>query len=842
MTDKPNLFLENISSVNITKEMENSYLSYAMSVIVSRALPDVRDGLKPVHRRILYAMHKMGISANSKYVKSARVVGEVIGKYHPHGDSAVYFALVRLAQDFSMRYQLIKGQGNFGSIDGDNPAAMRYTESKMQKITAEVLADLEKDTVDFRDNYDGSFREPVFLPSKLPLILLNGTIGIAVGMATNIPPHNLNEVFDALKLLLKTPETSIDELLEKIKGPDFPTNGLVYDKEALKEAYKTGRGSVIMRGRAKIEEKKNGKNVIVITEIPYQVNKANLVIKIADLVKEKKILGITDIRDESNREGIRVVIELKKDSFPNKILNQLYQLTPLQSSFGYNMVCLTDNGIQPKLLNLKQILNEFLDHRFLVITRRIKYELRIAEARAHILEGLKKALDKIDEIIATIRLSKTKEDAKVSLMEKFLFTEIQTEAILAMKLQTLAGLERQKITDELEDKIKFISECKTILADPEKIKTIMKEDFEDLQRKYGDQRKTEVIPYSLNKFNAKDVIPNEEMIVSISARGYIKRLPNDTYKAQNRGGKGVKGVSLKGDEIDPITHLFFTKNHNDILFFSDKGKCFKLPVYEIPQASRTSKGQALPNFLQLEEGEKITAILDLTANQGKYMFMATKKGTVKKTNLEEFKNVRKNGLIAIKLKEDDLLKWVNITTGKDQIMMVTREGKSIKFSEENVRSMGRTASGVRGIKLKGFDYVVEMDRIPAEEEAELLTIMENGLGKNSSVTEYRTQTRGGSGVKVANLTNKTGKVVGAKIIKQESRGDLMLMSQEGLVIRMSIENIPTRGRTTQGVIIMRMKKKSDKVSSLMLIPSEEEELEEDDNKLNNDNNPSLDLN
>jgi DNA gyrase subunit A len=832
-----------VTPINITNEMENSYLSYAMSVIVSRALPDIRDGLKPVHRRILYAMHKLGITSGAKFVKSARVVGEVIGKYHPHGDTAVYDSMVRMAQEFSLRYPLIWGQGNFGSIDGDRAAAMRYTEAKMQKITAEILSDLEKETVDFRDNYDGSFQEPIVLPSRVPNLLLNGTMGIAVGMATNIPPHNMNEVYSALRALIKNPEISIDELLEHISGPDFPTGGIIYDKDAIKTAYSTGRGSIIMRGRAHIEENRNGKSSIIITEIPYQINKANLVIKIADLVREKRITGISDIRDESNREGIRVCIEVKKDGFPNKILNQLYQLTPLQSSFGFNMVCLTERGIQPRLLNLKQILQEFINHREEVITRRTEYELKIAEARAHILEGLKKALDHIDEIIATIRGEKTKELAKEALIQKFKFSDLQADAILAMRLQTLAGMERQKIIDELTEKLAFIQECKEILGNKSKIFDIMETEFQEILNKYGDERKTEIIPYGLGKFNAKDMIPNEEMIVSISSRGYIKRVPSNTYKAQNRGGKGIKGmsgISISEEEQDTITHIFHTNNHNDILFFSSKGKCFTLPVYEIPQTGRTAKGQALPNFLQLEEGERITAILDLTVKQGKYMFMATKNGTVKKTSLEEFKNVRKNGLIAIKLKENDVLEWVKVTSGKDMIMMVTNDGKSIKFNEEQVRPMGRTASGVRGIRLRGKDFVVEMDSL-SENSSAVLCVMENGLGKMTDITEYREQNRGGSGVKVANITSKTGKVVGAKIISPEDNGDILLISDEGLVIRLNIKNIPERGRATQGVIIMRMKSKTDKVASFMFLPSEEEENEENIEEISQENENTLPL-
>lgn len=807
---------------NIVTEMETSYLEYAMSVIVSRALPDVRDGLKPVHRRILFAMHKLGISAGAKFVKSARVVGEVIGKYHPHGDSAVYEAMVRLAQDFSMRYPLINGQGNFGSIDGDSAAAMRYTETKMQRITAEMLNDLEKETVDFRDNYDGSFREPSVLPSKLPILLLNGTMGIAVGMATNIPPHNLTEVMHATQLLLKNPDATLDDLLEHIQGPDLPTNGIMYDRNAIRDAYATGRGSIVMRGRAEIVEMKSGRQSIIITELPYQVNKANLVMKVAELVREKKIVGISDIRDESNREGIRVVVEIKRDAFPNKILNQLFQLTQLQSSFGFNMVVLIEGGIQPKLLNLKEILEEFIKHRFEVITRRTQYELQIAEARAHILEGLKKALDDIDAIIACIRACKTKEIAKVELMKQFGFTEIQTDAILSMRLQTLAGLERQKIIDELAEKLAFIAECRAILADPLRVKAIMNTEFDEMITKYGDARRTEIVPHGLGKFEARDVIPNEEVVVSISQRGYIKRVPTNTYAAQNRGGKGIKGATVTGDD-DAIIHLFYTKNHNNLLFFTSRGRCFKLDVYEIPQASRTAKGQALPNFLQLDPNEQVTAVLDVTANQGKYMFMATTDGTVKKTPIEEFKNVRRNGLIAIKLHDDNLLEWVKLTGGEDMIMMVSREGKSIRFNESDVRSMGRTAAGVRGIKLKGLDKVIEMDIVKDPENAELLVVMENGLGKSTQVSEYREQNRGGSGVKAANLTTKTGKVAGAKIIEGGKEGDLMLISVEGLMIRMKLDAVPSRGRATQGVIVMRMKSATDKVASLMLIPSEDDE-------------------
>ena len=793
---------------DIVKEMEVSYLDYAMSVIVSRALPDVRDGLKPVHRRILFAMHKLGITHNSKFVKSARVVGEVIGKYHPHGDTAVYDAMVRLAQDFSMRYTLVNGQGNFGSIDGDNAAAMRYTEAKMQKITAELITDIDKETVDFRDNYDGSYKEPVVFPSKLPTLLLNGTTGIAVGMATNIPPHNLKEVFFALKTLLDNKEASTEDLLEHIQGPDFPTRGIIYNKEVITEAYKTGRGSVIIRGKTEIIEEKGNKFSIIISEIPYMVNKANLIIQIADLVRDKKIQGISGVRDESSRNTIRVLIELKKDTFPNKILNQLFKYTQLQTSFGFNMIALTEGGMQPKLLGLKDILKEFIAHRYEVITRRTEYELKIAEARAHILEGLKKALDDIDAIIATIRAAKTKEDAKVDLMKKYSFTEIQADAILSMRLQTLAGLERQKITDELAEKHDFIKHCKEILSSPEKINAIMKTEFDEIIAKYGDERKTEVVAHALGKFKATDTIPNDEMLVTISSNSYIKRLNPNTYQSQKRGGKGIKGTNEDSDDFTAC--LFHTKNHNNLLFFTSKGRCFQLPVYEIPQASRTAKGHALVNFLQLEDDEKVTSVLDTSKNEGKYIFMATTNGTVKKSQLSDFANVRRNGLIAIKLKEDNLLEWVKITSGEDFIVMATKKGQAIRFHESNVRSMGRTATGVRGIRLKkDDDRVVEMDNLEANENRTLLTVMENGLGKMTDINAYREQKRGGSGTKIASITSKTGQVVGAKVVNENSSKDLMLISKNGLMIRMPLGTIPTRGRATQGVIIMRMKKTAD---------------------------------
>ncbi|MBU1935260.1 DNA gyrase subunit A, partial [Patescibacteria group bacterium] len=678
---------------DIVKEMEDCYLDYAMSVIVSRALPDVRDGLEPVHRRILYSMHEIGLRSGGKFRKSATVVGDVLGKYHPHGDTAVYDSMVRMAQDFAMRYPLVNGQGNFGSMDGDNAAAMRYTEAKMEKITDEILADIEKDTVDFRPNYDGRLKEPVVLPARIPALLLNGSMGIAVGMATNIPPHNLREVMESVKYLIENPEAEIEDLMEYIKGPDFPTGGMIYDVEAIKTAYATGRGSIAVRGKADIEETKSGRHQIIITEIPYQVNKASLVEKIADLVRDKKIVGISDLRDESNRDGVRVAIELKRDAYPKKVLNQLYKYTPLQTSFGFNMIALID-GIQPRLLDLKTILEQFIAHRQTVVTRRTEFELRVAEARAHILEGLKIALDDIDKVIETIKKSATKEIAKENLVKKFKLSEIQAKAILEMRLQTLAGLERKKIEDELKEKLDFIKECQAILANPKKILGIVKDETQEIIDKYGDERRTQVISHAVGEFNAKSLIPNEPMIIALTKGGYIKRLSPSVYRTQGRGGKGVIGMTTKDeDEIATIIHVM---THDDILYFTNKGRVFCLPAYEVPQASRTAKGQAIVNLLQLEPEESVTAILDKSKSAGEYLFMATLKGTVKKTKIEDFENVRKSGLIAIKLRDGDLLDWVHPTSAGQQVIIATRNGQCIRFKEDDVRPMGRPSMGVRG--------------------------------------------------------------------------------------------------------------------------------------------------
>ena len=814
--EKQELFAD-YTMQNISDEMQTCYLDYAMSVIVSRALPDVRDGLKPVHRRILYAMNEIGLSSNAGFRKSAAVVGEVLAKYHPHGDSAVYESMVRMAQDFALRYTLVRGQGNFGSIDGDNAAAMRYTEAKMEKITDEMMADIEKETVMWRPNYDGRYTEPSVLPTKIPQLLLNGSSGIAVGMATSIPPHNLGEIIDAVTHITDNPDATVEDLLQFVKGPDFPTAGIIYDKEAIKNAYLTGRGGVVMRARANIEEKKGGRFIIVITEIPYQVNKAALVTKIAELVRDKKIVGISDIRDESNRVGMRIVIELKKEAYPKKILNQLYKMTQMQENFNFNMIALVD-GLQPKLLDLKQILAYFVEHRKVVITNRTKFELRQAQERAHILEGLKIALDHIDEIISTIRKSESKEDAHAALMKKFKLTDVQTKAILEMKLQTLAGLERKKIEDELAEKLALIAELEAILKDVKKVMKIIKDELKEMKQKYADERRTEVRPEALGKIENKDTIPNEPMIVMLSKENYIKRMPPSTFRAQNRGGKGVIGATTKDE--DEIAIMREAMTHDDILFFTNFGRVFRQPVYEIPVGSRIAKGQAIVNMLQLQDKEHVTSVLTSGEEKsGEFLIMVTNKGTVKKTPMTEFKNVRKSGLIAIKLREGDDLKWCKLANKQDQVMIVSHEGKSIRFFESDISSMGRPAMGVRGIKLHAGDEVVDMDIVKDPSKAELLVIMENGLGKCTKVIEYREQTRGGTGVKVANVTAKTGKIIGAKILDESSRGDLIMVSKHGIIIRLSLNKIPSQGRTTQGVYLMRLQD-GDMVASTSVVDAE----------------------
>ncbi|MDA1208564.1 MAG: DNA gyrase subunit A [bacterium] len=802
----------------IVAEMEESYLNYSMSVIVSRALPDARDGLKPVHRRILYAMHEMGLRSGSKYKKCAAVVGDVLGKYHPHGDTAVYDSMVRMAQEFSMRHMLVDGQGNFGSIDGDSAAAMRYTESKMKRIAEEILQDIDKNTVEFAPNYDGSRKEPRVLPAKVPNLLLNGSVGIAVGMATNIPPHNLNELVDAIVHLIENKDATVEDLLQYIQGPDFPTGGIVYNKETLIQAYLTGRGSVVVRGKAEIEEMKNGRYRIRVSEIPYQVNKSTMIEKMARLVQDKFIQGISDIRDESDRNGIRIIIELKKDAYPQKVLNLLFKHTDLQSSFGYNTIALAD-GLQPRLLNLQEMLNIFIEHRRVVITRRITFERDKARERAHILEGLKIALNNIDKVIETIRKSETKEIAKANLISSFKLSVLQADAILQMRLQTLAGLERKKIENELVEKLAFIAECEAILADPTKIDKILKEEIVEIKAKYGDERRTTIVSHPVGQFSAKDTIPNSPMIVTLTDGGYVKRLSPMQFRSQARGGKGVKGMTTKDD--DEMHSMLHVMNHDDLLFFTNTGRVFKLPAYELPQGSRIAKGQAIVNLLQLQPDELVTAVLKSDLEDKTHLFMVTEHGTVKRTELTQFDNIRRSGLIAQKMNAGDTLRWVLATTGNDEVIILSKKGKAIRFKEEDVRSMGRSAAGVRGIRLGDGDIVVEADAIDHPDTSKVLIVMENGLGKMTAVSQYRFQGRGGSGVKAAQLSAKTGDVIGGCILQDGEDGDLLCISKQGQTIRMRLSDIPSRGRATQGVIVMRLNGK-DKVASVSVVMEDKE--------------------
>lgn len=808
----------NVGSKDIITEMEESYLDYAMSVIVSRALPDVRDGLKPVQRRILYTMKTMGITAGSKYKKSARIIGDCMGKYHPHGDSSIYAAMVRLAQDFAMRNTLVDGQGNFGSMDGDPAAANRYTEARMTRLSEELLEDIEKETVPFRANYDGSEEEPVVLPGKFPNLLVNGNLGIAVGMATNLPPNNITEVLQAIQLVIKEPEADLDAIMDIVQGPDFPTGGIIYDREHIKRTYATGRGSIIMRARTEMEESKSGKPRIVITEVPYQVNKATMVEKIADLVRDKKIVGITDIRDESNKKGIRVVIELKKDAHSKKILNQLFKYTQMQTNFPVNMIALVD-GLQPQVLNIKALIEYYIAHRKIVIRKRTEFDLRKAEERVHILHGLKIALDHIDEVIKTIRAASTQEQAKIDLIAKFQLSDRQAEAILSMQLRRLAALERKKIEDEIAELEKLIAHYQEILANPQLILNIINDEAEEMIQKYGDARRTEVIPYALGKFQITDTIPNDEMVVTITKENYIKRMPSTTFKSQKRGGKGVIGLTTK--EEDEIQQMMATKNHNQLLFFTTEGRVFKLFVYEIDQASRQAKGQAVVNLLNLRPREKVVAMLDMTDNKdAKYLFMSTKQGVVKKTEIALFQNILSKGIIAIKIREDDELLWVKATKGENDVMIITQNGQSVRFHEEDVRPMGRASSGVRGIKLKGDDHVVSMNVIE-DPKSRIFVLTEKGLGKMSELSQYRIQSRGGSGIKAVMVTQKTGKVIGGRVLELKEVGDLLLISRQGQTLRIDVGDIPMRGRVTQGVYIMRFKGNDDTVASFSIVPKEE---------------------
>lgn len=791
-----------------------------MSVIVDRALPDARDGLKPVHRRILYTMWRMGLRANTSFKKSARIVGEVLGKYHPHGDTAVYDSMVRMAQDFSMRYMLVRGQGNFGSIDGDRAAAMRYTEAKLARVAEELLFDIEKDTVDFRPNYDGSEEEPRVLPGKLPNLLLNGTIGIAVGMATSIPTHNLREVCQAVIALIENPDITVDELLVHMPGPDFPTAGIIYDKNAIRSAYATGKGGIVMRAKTEIVEEKNGSFQIIVTELPYQVNKAFLIEKIAELVTDKKIEGIRDLRDESNKEGIRIVIDLKKDAYPKKVLNQLFKMTQLQETFHLNMLCLVENGIQPRVLTLRTLLDEYLAHRKEVVRRRTEYDLARAEERMHILEGLMIALMNIDEVIATIKKSKDRDEAKANLMSKFKLSERQTMAILEMRLQQLANLERLRIEQEHEEKKKLIEELKSILASVKRMLAIIKDEVIQMRDQFGDDRRTQIVDHPVGEFSVEDLILQEDTIVMLTEDGYIKRLPPDTFRTQARGGKGVVGLSTKEEDI--VSQLFTTNTHAEILFFTSRGRVFRLKAYELPQGSRTSKGQAIVNFLQLSPGEKVTVTLSMDdIDDAKFLVMVTSRGTIKKSALDQFENVRRSGIIAITLDDGDELTWVKPSSGTDDISLVTKKGQSIRFSEDDVRAMGRTAAGVRGIKLGQNDNVIGMDivdpKLADKGLLQLFVITENGMGKRTDLQEYKTQGRGGSGIRTAKVTDKTGGVVGAFISSTDDERDLMMISKDGIVIRTPFKSVPSLGRDTQGVRLMRFKEAGDRVSSVAFV-------------------------
>ncbi len=798
---------------DIENEMKTAYISYAMSVIVQRALPDVRDGLKPVHRRILYAMHEDGITSDKPYRKCANTVGSVLGRYHPHGDSSVYDAMVRMAQDFSLRYMLIDGHGNFGSIDGDGAAAMRYTEARMSKIAEYMLTDIEKNTVDFMPNYDDRLQEPTVLPSKIPQLLINGSSGIAVGMATNIPPHNLTEVCDGLIRIIENPNTTDEELMSIIKGPDFPTGGMILGKDGIKEAYRTGKGKIIVRAEAEIEEMANNKQRIIVTSLPYQVNKARLIENISKLVREKRIEGISELRDESDRnDRVRIVIELKRDARAQVVLNQLYKNTQMQDTFGAILLALVDG--EPKILTLRQCLDYYIDHRKTVILRRTKFELDKALARAHILEGLRIAIDNIDEVISIIRSSY--DDAKERLIERFGLTDIQAQAILDMRLKTLSGLQREKIEEEYKQLMELIAHLREILNNEQLVYDIIKEDLEEVKTKFGDERLTKIKPAE-GDIEEEDLIKEEQTIVALTHFGYIKRMPADTYKSPRRGGKGITGISTRADDF--VTEIFTASTHDTILFFSNKGKLYRLRGYEIPEAGRTAKGTAIVNLLSLDPGEKITAVIPISNfAEGKYLLMATQKGFIKKTALTEYNSARKTGLQAITLKEEDELIAVRLTDGQDNVVLVTEDGMSITFSEQDVRPMGRTAQGVIGIKLGDGDKVIGMESIIAGANATLLAITEHGFGKRTDLDEYRVQNRGGRGVITYKVTQKTGKLVGIRVT--DDSNDIMMITDTGTIIRISVKDVSVLGRSTQGVTLMRTND-GGKVVSIELVEPED---------------------
>ncbi len=810
----------------ISDEMRESYLDYAMSVIVARALPDVRDGLKPVHRRILFTMHEMGLAANAKFRKSAAIVGDCLGKYHPHGDMAVYDAMVRMAQDFSLRYTLVDGQGNFGSLDGDPAAAQRYTEVRLTKIAAELLRDIDKDTVNFNPTYDSTRKEPSVLPASIPNLLLNGSFGIAVGMATSIPPHNLNEIVDALSLLIAKPDATNDDLMEIVKGPDFPTGGIMFDESAIRQAYAAGRGAILTRAVAEVVEKtrakdsgREGATQIIISEIPYQVNKSELIEKIADLVRDKKIEGIRDLRDESDKDGLRIAIDLKGDAIPQKVLNGLYRFTDLEKNFNLNMLALVD-GIQPQILSLKQMLEEYLKHRVIVVTRRTKFDLAKAKDRIHILEGLSKALDQIDAVIATIKKSNDRESAHANLKAKFKFSDAQTTAILDMRLATLANLERQKIDDELKEKIALARELETLLKDPKKILAKIGQELSALKLSYGDERKTKLMKSAALEISDEDIIPEEEAIIVLTRGGYVKRLKPDTYRTQKRGGKGIQGMETK--EEDVVEHFLTANTHADLLFFTSSGKVFYTKAYEIPEGSRISKGKAIMNFLSIRPDERIMSLVAIakkgrrqSSGEPHSIVMVTEHGMIKRVAAGVFENVRRSGIVAITLKNGDQLCGVTVTSGKDELLLATAKGQAIRFRETDIRTMGRGASGVKAMRLKKDDHIVGLNVITSgEEKAELLVLFEQGFGKKTNVKEYKRQKRGGSGLKTAKITPKNGPVVNTRIIREEA--ELVAISQKGQVIRTSLKDIPTLGRATQGVRVMKLDA-GDRLASITLL-------------------------
>jgi DNA gyrase subunit A len=808
----------------IENVMEDNYLRYSMSVIVSRALPDVRDGLKPVHRRILYTMNRDGLRAGARHRKSANVVGAVMGDFHPHGDAAIYDAMVRMAQPWSMRYMLVNGQGNFGSMDGDPPAAMRYTEAKMERLSEELLSDIEKETVDFRDNYDGRMQEPVVLPAKLPNLLLNGQLGIAVGMATNIPPHNLGELVDATIYQIEHTDAVLDDLLEFVKGPDFPTGGVVYGKEALKVAYATGRGGVVTRGIAEIvEATKGGRQQIIITEIPYALNKETLIIKIADLVRDKKVTGISDIRDESSRGAVRIVIDLKKDAFPSKLLNQLFKLTPLQTTFHYNMLALID-GIQPRILGLQDIIKEHIKHRQSVVRRRTAFELRKAQERAHILDGLKIALDHIDEVIKVIRASADYDKALESLMSKFKLSDIQGRAILAMQLRRLTGLDRKEIEDELAELVKLITKLEAILADEKKILKIVKDELVELKEQYADERRTRVVDSELGRLSDEDLIADEQVVVTLTAANYIKRSPIAEYKKQGRGGKGRRGMVTR--EEDVIEHVINASTHDFLLFFTNKGRVFRLKAYEVPASSLSAKGVAIVNLLQLQPEETVSSVINVSKTHSAInLIMCTVRGVIKKTPFEQYKNVRTSGLIAINLDAGDELKWIRMTNGDNEVVISTSQGQAIRFHERGARPMGRVSRGVRGIRLRTDDRVIGMDIV--EENSSIFVISKYGYGKQTKISQFTPHARGGVGIRSAVVNTKTGELVGVKTLADTDDQEVIIISQQGQTIRLRIKDIPSIGRATQGVRIMRLNDGDEVVSLALVDTTEDDDLEDD---------------